>query len=183
MVEGTAAVKSQETNMRPSDAAILERAFSLVNEGMFTVELQRRRIRSAEPEDEKFIFRRWADLQFLVVALRRLRRAAQLAGNVPSVAQRISSALGEFDDSLPGLARMRNVGEHIADYALDNHKRHHKRVDPHQVQVGTLDGTTYEWLDMSLNVDDAHQAATKLYSAVQTALRDWPRILDSYHKT
>ena len=170
MAKGTAAMKSQETSMPPSDAIILERAFSLVNEAIFTVELKRRRLRSMEPEDERFVFRWGADLQFLIVALRRLRRAAQLAANVPSVARTISSALGRLDDSLPGLAIMRNVGEHIDDYALDNPKRHHKQVDRRQLQVGTWDGTTCEWLDMRLNVDDAHRAATKLYSAVRTAL-------------
>jgi hypothetical protein len=176
-------MKSQESSARPSDAVILERAFSLMNEAMFIVELQRRRVRSTEPEDEKFIFRRWADLQFLVVALRRLRRAAQLALNVPSVAQQTSSALKRFDDSLPGLAIMRNVGEHIDDYAMDNPKRRDRRVNRRLLQVGIWDGTTYKWLDMSLNVDDAHQAATKLYSAIQIALRGWPRILNSHHET
>jgi hypothetical protein len=51
---------------------------------MFTVALQRRRIRSKEPEDDVFVMRWWADLQFYIVALRRLRRAAELASRVPS---------------------------------------------------------------------------------------------------
>src|SRR5579859_2833960 len=55
----------------PSDAAILERAKSLSNEACFTVSLQHRRLRTTEPEDQVFVFRWWADLQFLIVALRR----------------------------------------------------------------------------------------------------------------
>ena len=66
----------------PSDAAIMERARSLANEAMFTLALQRRRIRSNGPEDDIFVMRWWADLQFLIVALRRLRRTAELAGRV-----------------------------------------------------------------------------------------------------
>jgi hypothetical protein len=38
----------------PSDAVIMERARSFANEAMFTVALQRRRIRSSEPEDDVF---------------------------------------------------------------------------------------------------------------------------------
>jgi hypothetical protein len=49
---------------------------------MFTVALQRRRTRSNEPEDEGFVMRWWADLHFFIVALRRLRRAAELASRV-----------------------------------------------------------------------------------------------------
>lgn len=57
------------------DAAALERAKSLANWACYTIALQRRRLQSGEPEDETFIFRWWADLEFLVVTLRRLRRA------------------------------------------------------------------------------------------------------------
>ncbi len=78
---------------KPSDAAILERAFSLVNEAMMTIALQRRRVRSSEPEDETFVFRYWADLQFFIIAMRRLRRVAELVIHIPSLKDRISEAL------------------------------------------------------------------------------------------
>jgi hypothetical protein len=150
----------------PSDTVILERAISLVNEAMFTVELQRRRVRSTEPEDERFIFRRWADLQFLVVALRRLRRVAPIAAKGQSAAPTILSAVKAFEASLPGLATMRNVGEHIDDYALDNPKRHHKQIDSRMLQAGSWDGSTYSWLDGCINVDAAYDAAMDLHRAV-----------------
>jgi hypothetical protein len=110
---------------RPSDPAILERAHSLANKAVHTVALQHRRLRGAEPEDDTFIFRWWADLQFLIVALRRLRRAAQLASHVPTVTNDIDQALRQFDRALPGLATMRNIGEHIDDYALETPRRRH----------------------------------------------------------
>jgi hypothetical protein len=47
---------------RPSDAVILERTKSFCNEAVFTIALQHRRLRSIEPEDGKFLFRREADL-------------------------------------------------------------------------------------------------------------------------
>src|SRR5438067_2385046 len=111
----------------PADAAILERAYSLALEAMKTIEMQRRRVNSEEPEDATFVFRWWADLQFFIVSLRRLRRVAELAEQVPSIAKDISTALTQFDAVLPMLSMMRNVGEHIDDYALDSTKRRHKQ--------------------------------------------------------
>src|SRR5258708_24584971 len=98
-----------------SDGAMLERALSLVNDAMFTVELQRRRARSAEPEDDRFVFRWWADLQFFIVALRRLRRAAEPANQAPPLASDLSPPLKAFYDALPLLSVMRKIGEHTDD--------------------------------------------------------------------
>ncbi len=50
------------------EAAVSERSLSLMNEAMFTVDLQVRRARGREPEDDAFVMRWWADLQFLIVA-------------------------------------------------------------------------------------------------------------------
>lgn len=154
-----------------SDTAILERARSLANEAMFTVALQRRRIRSNEPEDEVFVMRRWADLQFFVVALRRLRRVAELAGRVPSVKDSMVLALQNFDDVLPQLSMMRNVGEHVDDFAVDSSKRRYKQLDRRSLHVGSWDGVRYQWLGESLNIDVAHDAARKLLSAISAATR------------
>jgi len=133
--------------------------FSLVNEAMKTVDLQHRRVRSTEPEDEHFAFRYWADLQFLIVALQRLRRAAGIAAQVVSSKDRIDAGIKKFDKALPMLKVMRNVGEHVDDYAVDSPRRHHKHVTRYSLQVGTFDGTSYEWLNLSLNIDEARTAA------------------------
>ncbi len=153
----------------PSDAVILERARSLCNEACFTVALQCRRLKSTEPEDAVFVFRWWADLQFLIVALRRARRAAQIALRVSSVAARIDAAITEFDSALPRLSKMRNVGEHIDDYAVDNPKRHHKDVARGQLQVGTFDGSVFRWLEHDLDIDVALKATERLFNAVKQA--------------
>ncbi len=160
--------------MRPSDEAVLERASSLANEAIHIVALQRRRLRSSEPEDDSFVFRYWADLQFFIISLRRLRRTAELANKVQAVSSPLSAALKKFDDSVPALKIMRNVGEHIDDYALDDPKRHHKNINRQSLQVGTWDGTTFEWLDAKLNIDEAHDAAIDLYQAVQKAAKSYP---------
>lgn len=160
-------------NDEPSEVVTLERARSLANEAMFTVALQRRRTRSTEPEDEVFIMRWWADLQFFIVALRRLRRAAELASRVPlAQGTGLSVALRDFDNALPQLSKLRNVGEHIDEYAVDGSKRRHKDVDRRFLQVGTWDGNTYQWLGESINVDVAHDAAYELFSAISALARN-----------
>lgn len=160
---------SPSSERQPTGPEILERASSLANEAMHAVALQRRRVRSQEPEDETFLLRTWVDLQFLIVALRRLRQAAVLAQRVPSVADRVSAALKKFDDTLPGLRTMRNVGEHIEDYAMDAGRERH--IHRKLLQVGGWDGTTYQWLDLELNVDTAHDAAAGLYMAVRDSAK------------
>jgi hypothetical protein len=132
-----------------------------------------------EPEDKTFVFRWWADLQFLIVALRRLRRAAQIASAVPSASEPMAGALRDFDEALPDLQLMRNVGEHIDDYVLETKRRRHP-IDRRLLQVGTWDGTTFTWLkrqpdvDAQLNIDAALGAAENLYLTVRRALEASP---------
>jgi hypothetical protein len=152
-------------------ATILERVRSLANEAMFTVALQYRRLNTVEPEDEMFVMRWWADLQFMILALCRLRRAMKIACKVPAVAEDIKAALGNFDDALPHLSSLRNVGEHIDEYAVDSSSRHDKTVSREQIQVGTWDGIVYEWLGARLKMHDALIAAEELIGALQTAMK------------
>jgi hypothetical protein len=160
---------------RPSDGAILERAFSLVNEAMFTVALQVRRLDSTEPEDKEFALRWWVDLQFLIVALRRMERAASLAAKVSAVAEDVGQALRIFRRAIPGLRVMRNVGEHIDAYGVDDPKRHHPEIKRRMLQVGRWDGRTFTWLadasgrEVNLDVIDARTAAEQLFEAVRVA--------------
>lgn len=49
-------------------AAIYERARRLANISLWAVDLQCRRLKSTEPEDTEFIFRKWADFDFLIVS-------------------------------------------------------------------------------------------------------------------
>jgi hypothetical protein len=87
---------------------------------MWIVALQVRRVAEDDPVDSKFVFRRWADWQFLIVALRRLQRAAELAVTTPIGATFVAAALAQFRHKIPGLRTMRNVAEHIDSYAVDS---------------------------------------------------------------
>jgi len=103
----------------PLHTATYERARRRANIALSTVALQRSRLHSEEPDDNEFVFRRWADFDFLIVALIRLRRAAILAAKVPAIKPDILAAVKEFDASLPGLKTTRDVAEHFDDYAVD----------------------------------------------------------------
>lgn len=124
--------------MKQDEASTYERARRLANLAVWTVDLQRRRLNSNEPEDEKFVLRKLADFHFLVIALTRLRRAAVLAAKVKSIESKIKIALREFDAALPNLKKMRDVAEHIDEYAVNSGKD--KRRSRKSLEVSLIDG-------------------------------------------
>jgi hypothetical protein len=161
----------------PSDAATLERCCRLVNIELHAVALQRRRLRSVEPEDKQFVMRWWTDLGFLMVALLRLRRVAGLVLDTTYASDNLRSALSAFDTTTPSLRVMRNVAEHADCYAIDSPTRHVKTIDRRQLEVGEWDGTTFRWLHEAegtrheLNVDAALAAAESIYRTLRSAER------------
>jgi len=163
------------------DAMILERSKRLANLAIWTVTLQWRRIRSSEPEDKEFMLRWWADLQFFVLSLYRLRTAVKIAINVSDskISANIKDAIKEFDKTIPDLKKLRDIGEHIDAYTIDDPKRHRQEVDRKQLEVGSWDGTTYEWLGVKLSVDDAQLAAKELFKTLLVAYRSLPKLVKS----
>jgi hypothetical protein len=159
------------------DAVILERAIRLANIEMKTVALQLRRIRGIEPEDDDFVFRRLADIRFFIISLNRLRTTATIGYNVSDTKIRCSiiGAVGEFDKALPDLKKLRNIGEHQNEYAVDSPDRRVKTVDRKQLEVDSWSGTEYNWLGARLNFDDAYNAAGKLFTTLQSVSKDLPK--------
>jgi hypothetical protein len=165
-------------------AALLERSFSLVNEAMFTVSLQYRRWRGTEPEDTTFLFRRQADFQFLLVALRKMRQAATILPSASVATQQhlrllpateqptamveaIRKAVDTFDTAVPNLMLFRNVSEHLDEYMLGLGRA--RSVHPGQTQVWSWDDGVVEWVGQdSFDVDKAVRAAEDLFIAMQT---------------
>jgi hypothetical protein len=148
----------------------------LANQELHALALQRRRLRTAEPEDEQFVLRWWADLQFFIVALRRFRRAVEIATAIPAIADETTIALRTFDLAVPSLSVMRNVGEHTEQYGVDSDRRHDKNINRRQLEVARWDGTTLFWLQdpagapHELNVDAALHAAEQLFVALPRTL-------------
>jgi hypothetical protein len=109
-----------------------------------------------------------------------MRRAAELAAKVGVISADMRSALVTFDRDVPMLLTMRNVGEHIGDYAVDHASRRHKQVNRRQQQVGSWDGTTFSWLDITLNTATALEAAWRLLSAMRAAAKTMKRWIFAY---
>lgn len=153
----------------------MERALRFANIAMLTIALQRRRLRSVEPEDERFAFRWWADFEFMITALRRMRRAAELAAKAPSVRVEIEAAIAVFDAAVPSLLAMRIVAEHIEDYGVDDPRRRLRDADRGQLEVSTWGSSTVEWLGRELNIDDAFAATSTLLRVMRDVARaHWP---------
>ena len=151
--------------MKPDETAIYERARRLANLSLWTIDMQRRRINSDEPEDDKFVLRKWADFHFLIVALTRLRRSAVLATKAKTIEQKIKIALKEFDSALPNIKKMRDVAEHIDDYAVDSGKD--KNISRKSLEVGIIDGETWHWLGFEINTKHALKASSQLFKAIK----------------
>ncbi|MFI5300451.1 MAG: hypothetical protein ACHREM_20380 [Polyangiales bacterium] len=155
----------------PTDEEVLDRAASLINEAVYTVALQRRRLGSSEPEDENFVMRPWADMQFLIIALRRVRRAAELAKRVGEVRAEIEQAIVAFDAAVPSLPLMRNVGEHIDAYSADAPQRHVTSVSRSEIAVGSWSPDEFNWLGHRLDIAAGMLAAEALRDVVFKAHR------------
>jgi len=151
--------------MKPDNAAIYERARRLANLAMWSVKLQLRRLQSVEPEDEDFILRPWTDFHFLIMALTRIRRAAELAAKVPPIKPRIREAIRQFDVALPNRKKMRDVAEHIDEYALD--RGWDKNVSRKSLEVASCSGETWKWLGYEMDSKEALRASERLYEAIR----------------
>ena len=151
--------------MKPDNTATYERARRLANQALWTIDLQRRRLNSIEPEDDKFVLRKWSDFYFLVLALTRLRRAAELAAKVPPVSQNMRVALIAFDSALPHVKKMRDVAEHVDDYAVD--KGRDKSISRKDLEVSSCDGETWQWLGFEMNVGEALSASNRLFESLK----------------
>jgi hypothetical protein len=150
--------------MKPSHQATYERARSLARDACFAVALQCRRIAADEPWDV-YMRHIWADFQFLLVALTRTRRAAGLAAKVPEIAPAIEAAIKTFDATLPYLKTMRDVAEHIDDYAVDDGR--HAAVERQALGAALFAKKRIEWLGFTLDTDEARQACEALFQAIK----------------
>jgi hypothetical protein len=150
----------------PTDTATVSRAGRLANRAVWTLQLQRDRLRSFDPMDDDCMFQLWADLEFFIVTLHRLRKAAELMRKVAVVKRQVTVALREFDRAIPQLATMRDVLAHIDDYATDRDSRHHGTISRRQLEVLSGDGKVMRWLGYEIDVDAMLQAGQKLYLAL-----------------
>lgn len=141
-----------------------EQALRLASEAMWTIKLQHRRLQSKEPEDQEFVTRRVADWHFFIVALTRFRRAACLASSIEKIRSDVKKLLGEFDSKLPSRKSMRNIAEHIDEYAIG--RGNDKEKDRRGLEVIRVSGTDFNWMEENINSDDALAAANALWHSI-----------------
>lgn len=156
----------------PSRQETLDRAVRLASEAMRGVSLQLRRMQRSEPEDDEWLLRRVTDFRFLVIALWRLRACANIAADVD---EGLRGALDRFDRRVPDLASLRNVDQHIDDYAIDHPSRRRQRtwagalVGRRALEVWSLNGTEVSWIGRKIDLSEAVAAANSLYASMRTA--------------
>jgi len=75
------------------------------------------------------------------------------------------AALRTFDAALPHLKKMRDVAEHVDDYAVDDGKD--KSISRKSLEVASCDGETWHWLGFEMNAADAMSASVRLFKALK----------------
>lgn len=177
---GGRSVKKKERARDLTDAALIERAWSMANDWAWAVALQCDRLSSPRKADAPFssfgnsfseadIME--ADVHFLAIALRRLRRCAELLRHVPSIWPSVQTAIEDFDRALPQLNAFRNAFEHLEDYAIDEPGRHHKEVSRRDLQVWTATSQGLEWKGGTFDAGICRPAAERLLGAMKAAIR------------
>ena len=159
------------------EAAIVERAKSLATQWMWAVALQHARITKPRSQDSSFhpfglrTFNE-ADVHFLAIALRRIRTVATTLEHVPKEWNSVNQAIQTFDNRLPWLKPVRDVYEHLEDYAVDSNLRR-TGTTRRELQVWTSDEEGLNLLGYYVNWNEALAAAKDLYAAVKS-------VADSY---
>jgi hypothetical protein len=154
-------------------ASVVERAKSMANQWMWAVSLQHARITNPRPQDKAFHpfgvngFHE-ADVHFFVVALRRLRTIASTLEHAPQQWNFVSSAIHTFDARIPWLKRLRDVFEHLEDYAVDSDQRR-SNTSRRDLQVWSADENGMQWLGYDVDWNQALSAAQDLYGSVKMA--------------
>jgi len=147
---------------------IYYRARRLANILVWTIDLQVHRLKSEESKDKEFVFRRWADFEFLVIALIRLRKIANLiVKEIKTTKDIIEPAIKEFDKNLPNLKKVRDVTLHIDDYAMDNGRL--DDVSRYELEVGEFGDEEWNWLGCKINSSKAYSVSLQLFRAIQNS--------------
>jgi len=146
---------------REKIVAVYEDARSEANIAVWAIQLQIQRLRSTQDEISGFALQPVVDFHFLVTALTRLRKMADLVSKFSN----ISEAIKQFDKTLPDLKKIRNVMEHLDDYRLGEGRN--KKVRINALRTIALDTKRIQWLDYEIKTDEALQISDFLFQAIK----------------
>ncbi|MDN4479458.1 hypothetical protein [Demequina muriae] len=139
-------------------------------EDAYAVRTQVERLRAVDGRDPWQGARRTADAPFLVIALWRLRMAAEMCEQLRPGS--VAGALEAFDSALPGLRDLRNVLMHYDSYVMGNERRRTRAAESEEFvslrQLRALfsspDG--FAWLDHEYRYEVVEAESTALYRAI-----------------
>jgi hypothetical protein len=150
----------------PSSLEILRRSVRMGSDAVRSVELQIRRIRRDEAEDNEWPDRVLADFRFFVLALWQIRLCAKAAQEIAEAREEIRTALNEFDQQVPCLTFMRNVMQHVDEYIRDQGRV--QDVSRRHLEVDCWSSEHWTWMKQTLEVDKSHRAAIDLYNKLRS---------------
>lgn len=113
-----------------------------------------------------------ADVHFLGIALTRLRDIATTLEHASFNMDSIKQAIIVFDSKLPWVKRLRDVFEHLEDYAIDSNLRK-TETSRRELQVWSRSEEKMSWLGYEIDWNIAYEAAGKLFEAVRSVHRDF----------
>ena len=128
---------------------------------MWSIKLQMQRLNSIEPELTEYQIQNLVDLHFMVTALTRLRKIAEMLSGLID----ISTELREFDKKLPDLKNIRNILEHIDEYRIGEGRD--KKVGINGLLTVGLDVENISWCGYDLNLIEALQLSEDLFEAIK----------------
>ncbi|ESZ99708.1 hypothetical protein ThrDRAFT_02702 [Frankia casuarinae] len=169
---------------QPTEIEVLNRAVRLASNSLYVIDIQIRRIAGDEPEDEDYLFRVWADIDFLIITLWKIRTVTLAAARRLPSDLALTDAIAEFDRSVPHLKLMRDVGQHLEDYMINAASRRHRRpgteykISRRQLEVAAWSQNDFRWLDAVLDFTDSRKAASVLYSRLRAARSKYTASVD-----
>jgi hypothetical protein len=77
----------------------------------------------------------------------------------------MQKAIRDFDTALPSRKKMRDVAEHIDEYAIDSGRD--RNVSRKSLEVASCNGVTWTWLGYELDANEAMKASGQLFEAIR----------------
>jgi len=118
-------------------------------------------LNSKENEIPDFVLQPVVDFHFLVTALTRLKKMAELVSKYSN----ISEGIKKFDEALPDLKNIRNVLEHLDEYRMG--KGRNKSVSVNGLRTIMLDPNRIQWLDYEINGNEVLEVSGLLFEEIK----------------
>lgn len=153
-------------NKPTSTDVAIQKAVSFATAELGAMRLQSKRLQAATAGTDDVSSQSWSDAQFFLVALTRFKHSVQVAtsfdGFIPS--SELFEAQRELDASAPELKLMRDVGEHLEDYAAGSGRKDEARDD--EIHTAVVTAHSFNWIGREVKFRAAISAAEKVIQAL-----------------